>query len=183
MDIPWIPWPETEERGMAVMTLFRAVCEAHYVSATENDNVSSAAVRLVRSGNPGQPMAAIAAAVLTVGQRHGPVDDARAMWRMDDDELRALRDSGATVAGFGNAFWKDDIDPAWNPVRDILTSLFPEEAKRLEAKAAIMQEKSTKLHPNPGCFTAIACEVGGIPQGRSHLLYLFGRIPAWMCLP
>lgn len=183
VDIPWIPWPGTRAVAGGVVALLRAVCEAHYRSARDNENISSTVVRTVRAGNPDSPLAPIAAALLSSGRVHGPIDGARRVWRMSDDELVALRDSGAVVPGFGNSFFKEGPDPAWQGVIEVLGSYFPSDLTRLEGKTRIMQEKSRRLWPNPGGFTAVASEIAGIPEGRENVLVLLGRIPSWMDLP
>lgn len=152
---------------------------AHFRSARANQALSSVAAKLARQGNPTNPWAPIIGALSTLGEVHGPLARARDAWEMDDEAFTALRDSGVTVPGFGNHFFRESSDPEWNLWQLFLAENFPDAARKLVARSKMMREKRPHLFPNPAMFTAVTADVLEIPRGLEHLIVLYGRIPAW----
>ena len=179
LDLPMIPTPETPESAGALRNLLLHVIRGHYISAWNNPNVSTLVVKAVQSGNPGNVPSAVAAALLTIGAVHAPMAMARRVWEMTHDEFVAHMESGVIMAGWGNDFFKDRVDPAWEPVMEVLRQDFVPEWEKLQDRVGVMHRKSPTIWPNPGGLTAIACEIAKVPKGSEHLLFMLSRITAW----
>lgn len=172
-----IDLPTKGEASADAHRLVWAVLKAHTESAELNDNVSSAAVRNCAAGNPGT-LSPIASAILSLGQTHGPVTEAREIWRAGPEYVEALISRGKKVPGFGNSFYPEG-DPKWFPVREIIRQSFHFEEARLEEMYRQAEFKSETLHPNAAMFTAITAEIIGLLHGHEALLLLLPRLPVW----
>lgn len=173
IDCSNIPEPQHPHLSGLVSALFTA----HHLSALENNNVSSVAVRNCNAGNPGT-LNGIASAILSLGSSHAPITDAREVWRRDDVWLINAVQAGVCIPGFGNSFFKAG-DPKWEPVALFLKSHFAAEHWRLMAKTGIMLARAPSLFPNAAMYTAIACDLLRVPDGQEGLLVLLARLPAW----
>jgi len=169
LDIPQIPEPSIEVRGLLYLVL-----EAHAGSARENDCVSSAAVRNCNAGNPGT-LSGIASAILTVGKVHAPVYEARQLWKWWGAKYEGK------VPGFGNSFFPDG-DHKWFPVREWIMRNFKEIYQKLCDIESEMLKKSDTLHANAAMYTAICCELLAVPVGQEGLLFILPRLPVWFTL-
>jgi citrate synthase len=172
IDIPQIPVPERDE----VWELTNRVMDAHAASAAQNQCVSSVAVKVCNSGNPG--LCSIAAAILTIGAVHGPILDAREVWLkgLPKEVSRANK-----VPGFGNSFFSEG-DPKWSPVRSCLKTSFPDQFSRLSKMESEMFKLSPSLYANAAMYTAITCELLQVPIGQEALLFILPRMPVWFAL-
>ena len=163
-----IPIQGEENWTPQTRALVDAVILAHQKSARENQNMSSfAAVNsFLGSGSFRQ---AVAGAMMTLGQRHGPVDDARR-----NLTVYPSPNGEGMVSGFGNSFFKHG-DPAWADVAEMVRTSLPDTFKRI----CIANPDPSKLNPNAAMWTAVACMEAGIPDGFGELFFLMARIPVW----
>jgi citrate synthase len=153
---------------------------AHFTAAIENDNVSSTMVRTVAA--VGKPLGdAFAAALMTLGEVHGPITQARALlFNGDDDLIRTDLERGLKVPGFGNAFFKEGIDPAWHDMDKMVYELDPKTGARLDVVSdMICAAKGKRIYPNAASYTAIAAHWMEFPWHTELALLVMGRLPAW----
>jgi citrate synthase len=166
--------------------------EAHAkAAAREGDNGmipgSTLAARLAGQGS-GNLAQALAAGLLTIGDRHAPLQAVRALLDAEDPAgaTRALVRAGRRVPGFGNAFCKPgELDPLFMPVWDRLRALargpgsYRDAWMAMVAVAEELPPKAAELAPNAAMLTAVACRACGLPPGYEVLLFLLGRAGAW----
>lgn len=161
--------------------LLNAVMEAHLKSTMNNDtNVSSMALKQSAAVGKGFPEA-LASAMLTLGNVHGPITQARhLLYAADNDFIVSALGDGAILPGYGHDFHKDGIDPAWEEVNELMEDAFPKHHARIwEVADLIEKAKEQKIYPNPGVFTAATAEIIEIPFGTEHSIVVMGRMPAW----
>lgn len=162
-------------------TLMGLMMRAHMQSALDNDtNVSSITLRQAAAVGKGFPEA-MAAAILMMGQVHGPLTQTRQLLFCTDNEtILSFLEGGGILPGFGNAFHKEGIDPAWERVDEYITEFYPEVSARITEVADILSEfKGKTMYPNPGTFTATVAEILDLPWGTETSLAVMGRMPAW----
>jgi citrate synthase len=158
---------------------------AHSCSASNNPNASTAAAVNSYCGSRSINHA-ICSAILSTGTVHGPVTDARMVFaqvRMGGDPLMVVDsflNAGLPVPGFGNSFFKDQIDPCWEEVNDLFQSDFPTEASAIAKLRWALGDRKKPLHPNAAMFTGAAAWVAGFPVGTEPALFIIPRIGAWV---
>lgn len=167
-DTPLADW-ETE--------LLNAATAAHY-SNTFRANQSAVAVQLAASGS-GNFYQAIAMATLTLGGQHAPLLDVYAMLDSENPALEARKRlvAGKRVPGWGNAFHKDCIDPAWDGVVSMLEKQPVWE--RVTAIQEVLDSYNKKLFPNPGCLSACIAITVGLPKHLAPWVGVMGRMTGW----
>ena len=160
--------------------LMGVLMRAHFVAATENNNVSSAVVKQVAAVGKTFPEA-IAAALLTLGGVHAPVTQARhILFEAEDEDIRVLLQQGNKIPGYGNSFFKGAIDPAWNEMDATLLQCYPAIYERLyRISDIITQEKNVRIFPNAAAYTAIAAQLMEVAWHTEMALVIMGRMPAW----
>lgn len=158
--------------------MLRLIFEAHSKAATENYNLSSVAFQCAVGGGALIP-GCFAAAISSVGLIHAPVTSARSII-FTDPKWKQLLAMNRRVPGFGNSFFKDGIDPAFQKAYDHL----PDHFKQLftEISDAIFEFKKVRLYPNAAAITAAAAEHLGLPEGGEFLIFLIGRGAGWIKL-
>lgn len=148
---------------------------AHFKAALSNENTSSAiAVATYRaSGDIGH---AITAASLAQGGLHAPVLQARALLDSGFPVVKALGIIAAKqrVPGFGNSFYKDRIDPAFQATFDALPDFVRADLMGVHAHIGHL--------PNAAAITAAVAKVCGLPAGVEPAIFVHARIPAWVQL-
>lgn len=160
--------------------ILQTLRRAHYTAATVNDNVSSAIVKQI--ARVGKPLPeAIAAALLSVGELHAPVTQARVLlFRGTDEQIEIELKSGRRAPGFGNSFFKDGIDPAWRDMDVLIEKEFQDTWKRLWAIAELIRSvKGKMIYPNAAAYTAIVAHHLNMAWGAEPMLVIMGRLPAW----
>jgi citrate synthase len=148
---------------------------AHFRAALSNENTSSAvAVATYKaSGDMGK---AIAAASLAQGGLHAPITQARALLDCGESfgvTVEEILRRGERVPGYGNSFYKDRIDPAFQAVFDMLPAT-------LWAELDVGAPRN--LFPNAALITAAAAKAAGIPAGVEPAIFIYCRTPAWVQL-
>ncbi len=166
--------------------LMGLLADAHFDSAMNNEqNLSSSVVKQMGIALKTFPEA-VASAVLTLGGVHAPVTQARhVIFNMENDDIVEAVASGMVIPGFGNAFHKDGIDPAWVDFEKALKEEEPDFAKRIDAVADIVNKAkgtntTNQLFPNPAAYTAAVAELLGMPEGTEVSLLVNARMRAWV---
>jgi len=145
--------------------LIRALYKAHADAARNNDNASKLAAIQAYQGS-GDMGKAIAAAIMTLGHLHAPIEQA---WHVFGGD-RFLGDDGKRTPGFGNSF-HDGGDPAFWPVRNELSD--GDRAWICEA------EELVGLPANAAMYTAAVCHAHSLPPEAGLLIFLQARLPVW----
>ena len=160
--------------------LYTLMQNAHKNSALENDNISSRFIKEMAIIGKSYTEA-IAVAILSLGEVHAPVYDARqVLFHTPDAAIKMALEDGLKIPGFGNSFYKESIDPAWDDFVVELNKEWPEYASRLnEVTEIINTYKQLKLYPNPAAFTAIVAEILNMEPGTEISLFILARIFAW----
>lgn len=166
----------TEEQEL----LLDALCDAHWQAAMTNANLSSEVIKATSS--VGQSFSeAICAGMLTLGNVHGPIVQARRLFfRESDEEILDRIARGEMIPGFGNSFYKDGPDPALNVIIPFVQKHYPEQYARVVRIADMIEsEKGKKLFLNPAAFSAITAEVLDLAEGTELMLVFLMRMPVW----
>lgn len=169
------PWTEAEQ------SLFDTICHSHYRASLDNECVSSTAVRCSKIGGAAMT-AQFIAGLTTVGSRHAPVIEAREiLFGTDDKEWLTMFNLGCAIPGFGNQFYRDKIDPSFQPAFDAL----PEATRsRLNFIAATIRERkgNDTIFPNAASITAAVAHHLNLPKGAELLIFLIGRGAGWLTI-
>lgn len=181
-DVPAMSWMAWLGRAPdpAMERLLSVFSAAHQRATLLNENASVVALRLHASVG-GSFSQSLASCIATFGDKHGPAAFARrVLYRMDDDELRSIAESGAIVPGWGNSFHKHSIDPAFAEMAHLVRSEYPEHERRIQRVGdAILKGTGKVIYPNPATYTAVCSELLGLPEGTELMLAFAARMPAW----
>lgn len=175
----------TEWVGLAAQpendVLVNAVLTAHRTAALQNHNVSSAALSLASSVKTPFPQSVAAALMTLGGPIHGPTRQAREMiYGYSLKEIREELEDGSRIPGWGNAFFKDELDPAWTEVDAILRTDYETHAERLDEITELVSEvRGRTILPNAAGFTAVTSHIVNMPLGLEIMFLIIGRLPAW----
>lgn len=181
-----LPYAKSES-NLRTEHLLDLVLEAQYKLGM-NDNCLSTGVFKANYLATSSMPSAIASAILTLNGLHAPIQDARDVFDFYDEYLimQDLKD-GKKIAGFGNAFDKDGIDPTWTSVKGYLIDEFFEEYKRLMDLQSMVNYCRKKLKPdckdiyvNPAMYTAILCSLYNFLRGSELSLFIQARLPCWV---
>jgi citrate synthase len=151
--------------------LLECLIAAHQQAAQHTSNASSTIAVVATQGSHDFSKGVIAATA-SIGGSHAPLAQARQVYRYATKEWV---ESQKIVPGFGNSFYKDKVDPAFEQVLDMLAADFPEADKRIHELHCWVK----KVHPNAALITAAVCEVCGIPDGLESALFIISRVPVW----
>lgn len=140
---------------------------AHATAAETNVPVSSGAVinSAIASGDFDK---AVISAICMTGDVHAPVRAARNVI------FRGYSAVGK-IPGFGNSFYKDEIDPAFVPLDIYLSNYYPE----VRIKITEANSKCSGLYPNAAAYTAAVAEIINLPEGLEQLLFILPRLCVW----
>lgn len=162
--------------------LLQSIVDAHDQAARNNQNASSLAAvnAFVGSGNIGN---GIASAILTLGQHHGPISMARTVYEeFNQQHIDGCLNAKIKVPGFGNSFFKDSIDPAWNNVWNLMNTKFTKISNRINELQKMLELRGKIIFPNAALLTAAACSELGFVRGTESSIFIIARIPAWTSL-
>jgi citrate synthase len=165
------------------LRLVNVVVAAHQRAARENNNASSAAMLNATFGS-GRIENGIASAVLSIGGKHGPLEAARGTYEWaTPSNIRSQIELNQMIPGFGNSFFKDRIDPAWQPVHDFILLSFPKMAERIgDLTRWVRTPTKRDLCPNAALYTAATCSECHFRRGTESLLFILARLPVWVDL-
>jgi citrate synthase len=171
-----------EEVTPEKLELLQSVFDAHDMAARNNQNASSGAAVNAFFGSA-QLTNAIASAILTLGDAHGPIGPARFVYeKFDERSLKSAILSGMKIPGFGNSFFKDSIDPAWSRVREIIEVDFKKANDRIKQLHGWMKEVGKDVHPNAALYSAVICNELGMIHGSESAIFVLARTAAWTSL-
>jgi citrate synthase len=164
------------------LELLQSVFDAHDMAARNNQNASSGAAVNAFFGSA-QLTNGIASAILTLGDAHGPIGPARFVYeRFDERALKSAIGAGMKIPGFGNSFFKDQIDPAWSRVREIIEVDFKKANDRIKQLHGWMKEVGKDVHPNAALYSAVICNELGMIHGSESAIFVLARTAAWTSL-
>jgi citrate synthase len=171
-----------EEVTPKKLELLQSVFDAHDMAARNNQNASSGAAVNAFFGSA-QLTNAIASAILTLGDAHGPIGPARFVYeKFDERSLKSAILSGMKIPGFGNSFFKDSIDPAWSRVREIIEVDFKKANDRIKQLHGWIKEVGKDVHPNAALYSAVICNELGMIHGSESAIFVLARTAAWTSL-
>lgn len=152
---------------------------AHDESARRG-NISSVVLGNTAIGS-GSYTNAVAAALLTLGGVHGPLQQTQELLEREDaaDVAERMLVAGKKVPGWGNAFVKFKFDPAWAPVDLFLKEHFPVLRQRLYDITMMFHKNGKHIYPNPSAYTAVTAIVLGVPARACASLFIAARLKAW----
>ena len=159
--------------------LFAALHAAHHRSAFRA-NVSSVVVAQSFEAS-GDLSKAIAAGILTLGRKHAPLEHTYEFLSFEEPwrQVPGILKRGAKVPGWGGTFQKDQPDPIWQEVDDLLADTQPATYIKLSSVTTTLIEHSKTLYPNPSAYTAASALVFGLPKELIWYLFIGGRLSAW----
>lgn len=161
--------PFTDEENRLVAALFRAHSDCVF-----RPNCSTAALQQAAGGSRSLTQSYIAA-LATLGEMHGPVEDAYALLRAE----RTWYFDGDKLPGWGNSFVKGRIDDAFLPVDQTLEANFPKMHSRLRETTDMLHASAKRVFPNPAAYTAAVALCIGLPRHLSPMLFVQARLEAW----
>lgn len=162
--------------------LVKALYHAHFHAARANASLSTSAFVAVQEAT-GDPVRGVIAGLSGFGQGiHGPLTEARRQIFLEDAPARRVRIlRGEKIAGFGNSFFKDKVDPSFQPVVDLLRDQ-SQYAQILAVQHELSEIKNLTLFPNAAALSAAVAELVGLPLGREAQLVLPARVAGWLSL-
>jgi citrate synthase len=166
-------WANNEELTPEEQRLVNVLFEAH-AKCVWRDNCSTQALQQAAFGSKHLP-SAIIAALATLGETHGPVEEAYDVLQYN----RPHTFDGVIIPGFGNSFIKNRIDDAFLSVDQTLEALFPRHHSRLREITDALHVRGKRVFPNPAAYTATVALVLGMPRHLSPVLFVLGRLEAW----
>lgn len=180
----------TQEQSQELRHL---IVKAHYEAAINNQGNISVVASLAAYQGSGNPYQAIAAGILSMGGMHAPIDAARSLVKRYNEDRGKFREMIAyllkakiRIPGFGNSFYKDQIDPSFQPAYNKyleITGLYnPVEIISEMVNRDCKERGKPFLHPNAAIITAAIAELLELPPGQEISLALQGRITAWVNL-
>lgn len=160
-------------------SLFDALMKAHYQSCFR-ENASSMAVANAAAGS-GDLTKAIAAALMTVGAKHAPLESTVRFLSLDHPEqaVSTYLAKNEKVPGWGGTFQRDTRDPIWIPVEEELRAGWPEFTKKLDEVTSALHYHDKHVYPNPSAYTACAALILGVPARMASAFFIRGRIAGW----
>ncbi|MEO8482176.1 MAG: hypothetical protein ABI634_08205 [Acidobacteriota bacterium] len=158
--------------------LLEALIRAHYAAARDNANLSKQVVGEAAVGSGDFAKAAVAG-LLSFGGLHGPVLQARSLLRNATPEKISaiLSDRSLRIPGWGNSFFKNRVDPAWD---DVVVLLRERPIwQTIEMIDAVVKSYGKTIHPNAALFSAACMEEMVWLDGTEMLIVLVARAPVW----
>lgn len=175
----WLQIAKAPIPNEAKAIILSMVWQSH-VSATNSNvqNASNVAVSVSATSSL-SVVSAIASGVLAMGGLHAPITAARnVIFRRASIPIP----NGMIVPGFGNSFWKDRIDPAWQGVADHIQSEYPDTWAHIQDWSNVLLRNGSAHLPNAAALTAAVAEIVDWPLGAEAVLAIQPRISLWGAL-
>lgn len=180
----------TKDQTSLILNLLGA---AHHNAALKNENVSSHLVLNAFRGSRNVTQAIIAGTAC-LGGDHAPLTKARNLirrWRKTSEKdfglyIKAYIINKKKVPGYGNSFWKDQIDPCFQKVFEMYQQVYGKKDNPVDdiwyhiEKAKQSCDRKFLIHPNAAIITAAIAELCELDDGMEVGIALQGRIPAWI---
>lgn len=186
---------EEDITSTKIKELCEALEQAHHDAAINNNNISKNVCLAAYEGS-NDPIKGVAAGLLSIGGKHGPLSETRhifAMFKLNTDNAIRMFDAevraGQKIPGVGNSFFKESIDPAFNDVYikyielcGILNSrnYILEYSNAVSASVSKFRGQETKLFPNAALITAGVAELLNLIPFFENWFFISGRSRAWL---
>jgi citrate synthase len=156
--------------------LLDALFIAHHRSAFR-ENPSSVTVLNAFAGS-GDLSKAIAAAILTLGAKHAPLEQTVKFLALNDPAsmIPKMLAANQKIPGWGGTFQKDGHDPIWQELDALLPTEF---GAKLTSVTSELLRWSRILYPNPSAYTACVALALGLPAKLAPYLFIAARLSAW----
>lgn len=138
------------------------------------ENCSTMALQQAAGGSR-QLTNAYIAAMATLGEMHGPIEEAIQTLQ----SIAFYRISNDMVAGWGNSFIKGQIDPDFLKVDQTIEALYPATHSKLRQITDALHAQGKRIFPNPAAYTAATALILGMPSHVSPMLFVQARLEAW----
>lgn len=122
----------------------------------------------------------LAAALMSLGGMHGPIEQAMGILTGGGPEAANRYISfGLKVPGWGNSFVKGAHDPLWVRVDEILFEKFSRIHELISATTAMLHKLGKKVFPNPSIYTAALAVALELPAPLAVWLFIKARLDGW----
>jgi len=127
---------------------------------------------------------AVASALLTLGETHAPLrQTARFLTHPDPvDYADRLYVAGLKIPGWGSAFVKEDHDPAFDRIKNILEENYSHVYSLIDDVTYYLHYKGTDIYPNAACYTTAVLIALGLDLRFGPQLLINGRIGWWQAV-
>lgn len=173
MRVFWREEPLTPDE----LELWEALREAHYRSCFRG-NPSTVALQCAAEGS-GDFCRAVAAALMTLGGVHGPVEEVYGILVEGEAAVERYLGAGRKLPGWGGSFMVNGRDEIWGKVERLLRERFEDEWAVVEAITLALRKRGIKAGPNPSAFTALTAIVLGMPPRLAPYLLVAARLDGW----
>lgn len=170
----------TEDLNEIEDRLLSLVFFSHYNSSVR-DNVSTCALRVAAAGNGRDFGKSVVAAIMTFGGTHAPIEKIYGLLERNDatEEASRLLWTGHRVPGWGHAFCKNGVDPAWRETYEHIQEHFPVMGEKIGSITKVLHDNDRTVFINPGGLTAASAILLRIPPHLASWLIIQGRLTAW----
>jgi len=131
----------------------------------------------------GDSQKAIAAAIMTFGNTHAPVDKALLTLSATDSEIKEFTKlnirSGRKIAGFGSSFVKEKSDYLFRRIEEMVSERDPRAYKISRVMTDILHEHGKMIYPNAAFWTAAAGKILGYNKDTIPFLLIQCRMNGW----
>ena len=176
----WRSEPLSGDENALLEALFKAHSEA-----VTRENISSVLAANAALGS-GRYSNGISAAVSSIGGIHAPIEDTIDAIQFAMNGGGGARryvvsklSLGEKVPGWGNSFFKGEVEPGWEGVRELTAKIDARIITAIDGVTQALHDAGKLLFPNPSAYTAAAAIIIGIPIKVSALLFITARISGW----
>lgn len=173
-------WSHNEELTPPEQRLVAALYAAH-AACVHRENCSTMALIQAAGGSRSLTQSYIAA-LATLGEMHGPVEEAWDVLAQSNGDVRLILYQPpriTKVPGWGNSFITGRIDDAFLPVDQCLEANFPRTHSRLREITDALHARGKNIFPNPAAYTAATALILGMPRHLAPMLFVQARLEAW----
>lgn len=166
-------------------SLLECLFRCHSDSSQKNQNFSTEVVKAYSRLTENQdPMPGLIAGLMSTGGKHAPILQARrTLFYTSDEAVKAMIRGGVKIPGFGNSFFKDCIDPSWEPLHAMFIDMdIPAWDRVLEVGSWIAAITGNSPSPNAAAFTAVIAEHLRLDMNATLWLFLVPRTAVWLTL-
>ncbi len=173
------PWWRKEPLTEAEHDLLDSCLDAHAQSA-KRQNISSVTVVNAFQGSRSYTNA-IAAALSTLGEVHGPIPQAyRYLVSLEEPgRVYATMARAKRIPGWGSSFVRRKHDPVWLDVRERIMVQGSELSERIEQTTTVLHNAGKFVFPNAACWSAAVALTLRMPVEVSPWLFVAGRLESW----
>lgn len=163
-------WDNHQPLSASEQRLVDELYKAH-AACVWRENCSTMALQQAAGGSR-QLTNAYIAAMATLGEMHGPIEEAYKVILFTDF-------NGAFFPGWGNSFVKGQIDPDFLRVDQTIEAVSPRFHNRLCQVTDQLHARGKRIFPNPAAYTAATALILGMPSHVAPMLFVQARLEAW----